>query len=129
MTYVKALMVGVVQAIAIMPGISRSGSTIGSSVLLGIDRDKAARFSFLMVLPLIIGAMVLEFKGYFELSPSMQKEALILDSTILFGFLAALVSGYYACKWMIAIVKRSQLTYFAIYCWIVAVIGLTYSLV
>jgi undecaprenyl-diphosphatase len=129
MTYGKALMVGVVQAIAIMPGISRSGSTIGSSVLLGIDRDKAARFSFLMVLPLIIGAMVLEFKDYFELSPSMQKEALILDSTVLFGFLAALVSGYFACKWMIAIVKRSQLTYFAIYCWIVAVIGLTYSLV
>lgn len=128
-TYTNAFLIGIVQAIAIMPGISRSGSTIGTSVLLGIDREKAARFSFLMVLPLIIGAMLLEFKDYIDMSATMQKEALILDSSILLGFVAALVSGYFACKWMISIVKRSQLTYFSIYCWVIGGAGLAYSLI
>ncbi len=125
----RAFMLGVVQAIAIMPGISRSGSTIATAVMLGINREKAARFSFLMVLPLIFGAMAMEFKDYFEMSPSAQSQALILDSTVFFGFVAALISGYFACKWMIEIVKKSKLTYFAIYCWIVGVIGITYSLI
>ncbi len=126
---VRAFLLGVVQAIAIIPGISRSGSTIGTAVLMGINREKAARFSFLMVLPLILGAMLLEFKDYFDMSPAEQSQALIVDSTIFAGFIAALVAGYFACKWMIEIVKRSKLTYFAIYCWIVGGIGLVYSLI
>lgn len=128
-TGVNSFILGVVQAIAIMPGISRSGSTIATAVMLGIDREKAARFSFLMVLPLIFGAMAKEFKDYFDLSTAEQASALIIDSTVIAGFVAALVAGYFACKWMIAIVKRSKLSYFAYYCWIVGVVGLVYSLV
>jgi len=124
----NALVLGIVQAIAIMPGISRSGSTIATAVMLGIDREKAARFSFLMVLPLIFGAMAKEFKDYFDLSASEQAQALILDATVVAGFVAALVAGYFACKWMIEIVKKSKLSYFAYYCWAVGIIGIVYSL-
>lgn len=126
---ITALAIGVVQAIAILPGISRSGSTIASSVLMGIDRDKAARFSFLMVLPLIFGAMAMELKDIFELSEA-ERAAIDLDliPTVL-GFSVALISGYIACKWMIQIVKRSKLRYFAFYCWLIGAIGVIYSLV
>ncbi len=125
----KATLLGIVQAIAILPGISRSGSTIASAVLLGVNREKAARFSFLMVLPLIVGAMAMEFKDYFDMSDAEKQSALILDGTVIAGFVAAFISGYFACKWMIAIVKRSKLTYFSIYCWIVGIIGIVYTLV
>lgn len=125
----NSLILGIVQAIAIMPGISRSGSTIATAVMLGIDREKAARFSFLMVLPLIFGAMAKELKDYSDLSVEAQSQALIFDSTVILGFVAALVAGYFACKWMIAIVKRSKLSYFAYYCWIVGAIGIIYTLV
>ena len=128
-TYKSAFALGVVQAIAIMPGISRSGSTIASAVMLGINREKAARFSFLMVLPLIFGAMAKEFKDYFDLTDTEQASALIVDSTVIAGFMAAIVAGYFACKWMIEIVKKSKLSYFAYYCWAVGVIGIVYSLV
>ncbi len=124
----NAAILGIVQAIAIMPGISRSGSTIATAVMLGIDREKAARFSFLMVLPLIFGAMAKEFKDYTDLSEAEQASALLLDNTVIVGFLAALVAGYFACKWMIAIVKKSKLSYFAYYCWVVGAIGIAYSL-
>jgi undecaprenyl-diphosphatase len=97
--------------------------------MLGIDREKAARFSFLMVLPLIFGAMAKELKDYSDLSVEAQSQALIFDSTVVLGFVAALVAGYFACKWMIAIVKRSKLSYFAYYCWIVGAIGIIYTLV
>ena len=125
----KAILIGVVQAIAILPGISRSGSTIATSVLLGIDRAKAARFSFLMVLPLIFGAMADEFKDIIQMNGA---ERSAIDLEILptaIGFIAALISGYIACKWMIQIVKRSKLTYFAVYCWIVGAVGIIYTLV
>lgn len=124
----NALLLGIVQAVAIMPGISRSGSTIATAVMLGINREKAARFSFLMVLPLIFGAMAKEFKDYFDLTDAEQASALIVDSTVIAGFVAALLAGYFACKWMIEIVKKSKLSYFAYYCWIVGSIGIGYSL-
>lgn len=127
-TSANAAFLGVVQAIAIMPGISRSGSTIATAVMLGIDREKAARFSFLMVLPLIFGAMAKEFKDYLDLSEVDQASALLLDSTMFVGFFAALIAGYFACKWMIAIVKKSKLSYFAYYCWAVGFVGIVYSL-
>jgi undecaprenyl-diphosphatase len=123
----NALLLGIIQAIAILPGISRSGSTIALAVLLGINRERAARFSFLMVLPLIFGAMAKEILDYSSL------EASSLDSTvdlpIIFGFIASLVSGIFACRWMITIVKKSKLIYFAIYCWIIGIIGLIYQFV
>lgn len=128
-TATKALVLGIVQAIAILPGISRSGSTIGSSVLLGISREKAARFSFIMVLPLIAGAMAMEMKDYFDLPEAERVGQMSIDLPVIAGFLAALIFGYIACKWMIEIVKRSKLTYFAYYCWAVGIIGLVYSLV
>lgn len=126
-TSTKASFLGVVQAIAIMPGISRSGSTIATAVMLGIDREKAARFSFLMVLPLIFGAMAKEFKDYFDMSEAEQATALLLDNTVIVGFFAAMIAGYFACKWMIAIVKKSKLSYFAYYCWGVGLLGIGYS--
>lgn len=126
-TSTKASFLGVVQAIAIMPGISRSGSTIATAVMLGIDREKAARFSFLMVLPLIFGAMAKEFKDYFDMSEAEQDTALLLDNTVIVGFFAAMIAGYFACKWMIAIVKKSKLSYFAYYCWGVGLLGIGYS--
>jgi undecaprenyl-diphosphatase len=97
--------------------------------MLGINREKAARFSFLMVLPLIFGAMAKEFKDYFDLTEAQQLEAMNTDMVIVIaGFVAALLAGYFACKWMIEIVKKSKLSYFAYYCWAVGTIGIGYSL-
>ena len=117
----SAWWVGVIQAIAILPGISRSGSTIAGGVLLGINRGKMAAFSFIMVLPLIVGASlkkVLDFgsEGIAAELPDL--------SALLVAFLAAFVAGLFACKWMISLVKRSKLSWFAYYCWIVGLIAI-----
>lgn len=213
-TITRAIVVGIAQAIAILPGISRSGATIGTSVLLGIDRQRAARFSFLMVVPLIFGAMAVKTKDYFdvqelnglqsekeraemivaeledeapfvkndkvvaviaakerdwaelkegEVSCDCKNDPLIeryennlknaglsseqidqlmtdefakvrsLKSTspmILFvGFLAAFITGLFACRWMIALVKRSQLKYFSYYCFAVGATAVIWSFV
>ncbi|WBL44468.1 undecaprenyl-diphosphate phosphatase [Algoriphagus halophytocola] len=114
----QALIIGIAQAIAILPGISRSGATISTSVLLGIDKGKAARFSFLMVVPLILGKIAKDILGG-ELS--MQTEGFGYLGA---GFLAAFVSGIVACTWMIKLVKKSKLSYFSIYCLIVGVIAI-----
>lgn len=121
--FVQALVIGIAQAFAVLPGISRSGSTIATALILGVDKAKAARFSFLMVLVPIIGANLLEIKDYFE-SPSSHS---IAGSSLLIGFIAAFVSGYIACNWMLAIVKKGKLTYFAIYCFIVGTIAIIAS--
>ena len=118
----NAVILGFVQAIAILPGISRSGSTIATAVLLGIDREKAARFSFLMVLPLIFGSMV---KTLLDVEGISQKIEFL---PLLLGFLAAFLTGVVACKWMITLVKKSQLKYFSLYCLVVGGIALAYGL-
>ncbi len=125
---VRALIIGLVQAVAILPGISRSGSTIGASILLNMDRSKAARFSFLMVLPLIFGAMASEIKDFLEMS-AVDRAAMDLEilPTVV-GFIAALISGVLACQWMIRLVKKSKLRYFSYYCWLIGIIGLVYTL-
>jgi undecaprenyl-diphosphatase len=110
LNYVKALSIGFIQAVAILPGISRSGATIALAVLLKMDRDQAARFSFLMVIPLILGSMA---KSVIDGDLS-QESASILP--LLLGFLSAFVSGVFACRWMVALVKKSQLKYFSLYC-------------
>ena len=119
---VQAILIGISQAIAILPGISRSGATISTSVLLGIDREKAARFSFLMVVPLILGKMAKDIlDGAFD----------TIDGSLLnygVGFVAAFVTGILACTWMIKLVKKSKLRYFAYYCLIVGVAAIVYSL-
>ncbi len=112
--YMDALFIGLAQAIAILPGISRSGATISTSVLLGIDRAKSARFSFLMVVPLIFGKMAKDLiEGDFG---SNQVDVASLG----FGFAAAFLTGLFACTLMIKLVKRSQLKYFSFYCFLVA---------
>lgn len=114
----KAFIIGLSQAIAILPGISRSGATISTSLLLGISRERAARFSFLMVVPLIIGKM----------AKDIMDGALVLNdgipSHIFLGFIAAFGTGWWACNWMIDIVKRANLNYFALYCFIVGIIAI-----
>ncbi len=126
MTFGKSILVGLAQAVAILPGISRSGSTIATSLLLGVNKEQAARFSFLMVLPPILGAALLKFKKYLE-APAQEvvSEPIVLGA----GFIAAFVAGLLACTWMIKIVKRSKLTYFAIYCALVGLVAIVYGLI
>jgi undecaprenyl-diphosphatase len=118
----NALVIGIAQAIAILPGISRSGATISTSVILGNDKTKAARFSFLMVVPLILGKIS---KDLFSGEISYENTNFTILSV---GFIAAFFSGLFACTWMISLVKRSKLTYFAVYCIIVGLIAIVYSL-
>lgn len=120
-SYTSAFVVGVAQAIAMLPGISRSGATISTSVLLGIDRVRAARFSFLMVVPLIMGKVAKDILGG-EISFESSE-----IGTMSVGFLSAFFAGLFACKWMIALVKRSKLSYFALYCALVGVAAIAYS--
>jgi len=120
---IPAIIIGIAQAIAILPGISRSGATISTSVLLGIDREKAARFSFLMVVPLIMGKMAKDMlDGAFE---NIQGGIMIYAV----GFIAAFITGIFACNWMIKLVKKSQLKYFAFYCFIVGIIAIIYTFI
>lgn len=121
-SFKNAMVIGVSQAIAMLPGISRSGATISTSVLLGIDRTKSARFSFLMVVPLIFGKVAKDLLGGDLTMSSSQTIPLIA------GFITAFVSGLLACKWMIALVKKSKLSYFSVYCIVVGVISIGYSL-
>lgn len=114
-TIKDAIIVGIAQAIAILPGISRSGATISTSVLLGIDREQAARFSFLMVVPLILGKMAKDI-----LSGDISAETINL-TPLLLGFVAAFLTGLVACVWMIRLVKNSKLIYFSIYCFIAGI--------
>ena len=122
-SFSNSLVIGISQAIAMLPGISRSGATISTSVLLGIDRTKAAKFSFLMVVPLIFGKIAKDILGG---DINFQSSEMIPMSA---GFVAAFVAGLLACQWMIALVKRSKLSYFSIYCAIVGSIAIVYSLV
>ena len=120
-SYLNALIIGVSQAIAVLPGISRSGATISTSVLLGVDKEKAARFSFLMVVPLIVGKMG---KDIWSGEISLEDDNLI---TLGSGFIAAFVAGLLACTWMIKLVKKSKLTYFALYCLLVGLLAIGYG--
>lgn len=114
----KAILIGIAQAIAVMPGISRSGATIATALLLGVDKKKAARFSFLMVLIPIMGANAKDILDGGMANSSIAAFPLII------GFLAAFIAGVLACRWMIAIVTRGKLIHFAIYCFIVGVVAI-----
>ncbi|WP_431472499.1 undecaprenyl-diphosphatase UppP [Nonlabens sp. SCSIO 43208] len=113
-----AVIIGVSQAVAMLPGISRSGATISTSVLLGNDRTKAARFSFLMVVPLIFGKIAKDLLGGKIEFQADQNLSLIA------GFIAAFVTGWIACKWMIKLVKKAKLHYFSYYCFAVGLIAI-----
>ncbi len=121
-TYLNALKIGIAQAIAITPGISRSGATISTAVLLGIDRAKAAEFSFLMVVPLIFGKIAKDLlEGDFT-------SGNISYLSLGVGFIVSFFVGIFACTWMINFVRRSQLRYFAWYCIIIGITGVIYAL-
>ena len=112
----QALLVGIAQAIAILPGISRSGATISTSVLLKIDRQQAASFSFLMVVPLILGKMAKDILDGALVSYDQGIAPLIV------GFIAAFIAGLFACRWMVLLVQKAKLTWFSIYCFAVAIL-------
>ncbi|MDG2343552.1 MAG: undecaprenyl-diphosphate phosphatase [Flavobacteriales bacterium] len=211
-SFSSSLIIGFSQAVAILPGISRSGATISSSVMLGVDREKAAKFSFLMVVPLIFGIMILDTKDYLEnrklektdvskrsikIVDELHQDGLLTDANkkkaynaiffkekkwsdaklngnieaslieleyktdlenaqispeiidqiikhdfgmvrsikgpnligLLIGFICAFITGLFACKWMIAFVKKAKLKYFSFYCFAVGIISISYSLI
>lgn len=113
-----AFIIGLAQACAVIPGLSRSGSTIATGILLGNNKENVAKFSFLMVLVPILGEAFLDMmKGGF--SPS---ESGISMVSLLVGFVAAFVSGFAACSWMLNLVKKGKLIWFAVYCFIVGLV-------
>ena len=113
-SFLNSFIIGISQAIAILPGISRSGATIATSVILGVDKTASAKFSFLMVVPLIFGKVLKDIFSGDILSESVSYGPLFL------GFSASFITGLFACKWMISLVKASKLKYFSFYCFIVA---------
>ncbi|MBQ9362067.1 MAG: undecaprenyl-diphosphate phosphatase [Bacteroidaceae bacterium] len=121
-----AFIIGIAQAAAVLPGLSRSGSTIATGLLLGNKKQSLAQFSFLMVIPPILGEALLDFKHI--VAPSAEylaehgTEVAISTSALVVGFIAAFISGCFACKWMISIVKQCKLIYFAIYCAIIGIV-------
>ncbi|MDG1013686.1 MAG: undecaprenyl-diphosphate phosphatase, partial [Flavobacteriaceae bacterium] len=117
-----AFIIGVSQAVAMLPGISRSGATISTAVVLGNDKSKAARFSFLMVIPLIFGKII---KDIISGELSYNSANFVSLSA---GFLAAFIAGLFACKLMIKLVKNSQLKYFAYYCFALGLLTLFITL-
>lgn len=118
----EALIVGIAQAVALAPGISRSGATISTCVLLNIDKERAARFSFLMVMPLILAKVA---KDALDAKFDLSSEALLPMGL---GFMAAFLVGLLACTWMINLVKRGQLVYFSLYCFVIGSLAIAYDL-
>ena len=117
----KAVVIGIVQGLAIIPGISRSGSTISTGLLLGVDRETAARYSFLLSIPAIVGAGILSLKdGLSQTNPVI--------SMSLLGAVTAAVVGYGALKSLLHLVKKGRLHVFAPYCWLVGIVAILISL-
>ncbi len=114
--FFHAMIIGTAQAFAVLPGISRSGATIATGLMLGNKRGEVARFSFLMVILPIIGANARDL-----ISGSFMAGTEIKSGVLFTGFLAAFVSGFLACRWMVALVKRGKLIHFAIYCLIAGI--------
>jgi undecaprenyl-diphosphatase len=116
----KSFVIGVAQAIAVMPGISRSGATIATGLLLKVDKTKMARFSFLMVIPPILGMLLIDVKKMISSDVSYTTEPIVLIA----GFVAAFLTGLLACTLMIEIVKKGKIQYFAYYCFVVGLIAI-----
>lgn len=122
-----AFIIGLAQAVAVLPGLSRSGSTIGTGLLLGDNKEKLAQFSFLMVIPPILGEAALNIKDMIEMGVT-EAMAGITPITLIVGFVSAFITGCLACKLMINLVKKGKMIYFAIYCAIVGCATLIYTL-
>ncbi len=119
-----AFIIGIAQAVAVLPGLSRSGSTIATGLLLGNKKERLAQFSFLMVIPPILGEALLDTKDMVEVGVSNAMAGLPVGSLII-GFITAFIFGCLACKWMINIVKKGKLIWFALYCAIVGILAIT----
>ena len=120
-----AFIIGIAQACAVLPGLSRSGSTIATGLLLGNKKEKLAQFSFLMVIPPILGEAFLDLM---KVAKGESMMGSIETLPLVVGFVAAFVSGCFACKWMIDIVKRGKLLYFGIYCAMAGAVTLVWGL-
>lgn len=124
-TWTDAFIIGCAQAVAVLPGLSRSGSTIATGILLGDDREKVARFSFFMVIIPILGEALLDMKKI--IAPSADAlaaapQAQVGATAMIVGFMASFIVGCLACKWMLDIVKKGKMIWFAVYCLIVGLI-------
>lgn len=119
--FTDALIIGISQAIAVIPGISRSGATISTGLILGNRKDELAKFSFLMVLLPVLGANFLEIISHEKIM------SLTSPWVILTGAVAAFISGYIACKWMINLVKNSKLIWFSVYCVILGLLTILFA--
>ncbi|MBR2192116.1 MAG: undecaprenyl-diphosphate phosphatase [Bacteroidaceae bacterium] len=126
-SYVDAFIIGIAQACAVLPGLSRSGSTIGTGLILGNKKENLAQFSFLMVIPPILGQALLDVKDMIEEGVEAAMAGISVSALVV-GFVAAFITGCLACKWMINIVKKGKLIYFAIYCAIVGVATIIWQL-
>lgn len=121
--YGNTFIVGIAQAFAILPGISRSGSTIFTGMALGMDREKVAKFSFIMSIPAILGAVVLKSRDMLEAPPGMSELWNIGAGTI-----TAAVTGYLAIVWLMKIIKRGKLQWFGYYCLVLGTFGIIWHL-
>ena len=122
LNFFYSFIIGLVQAFAILPGLSRSGSTIAFAIFLGVEKNTAARFSFLMVIPLILGGLI---KNLTEID--FDRDLINMDYLI-FGFISAFFSGLIACKLMLKLVEKSSLYYFSFYCFVVGLLSIVYAL-
>jgi len=120
--FLDSFIIGIAQAFAVLPGISRSGSTIATGILIGNKKEIIAKFSFLMVLIPIIGANLKDVVG-----GEMTSNSSIGIMPLLIGFIAAFISGLLACKWMIGLVKKGKLIYFSIYCFIIGLAAIIFA--
>lgn len=120
--YIDAMVIGLAQAVAVVPGISRSGATIATGLMLGNDRKEVARFSFLMVIIPILGANIMDIRDY-DPGATVDMSWIALSA----GFIAAFLSGWLACRWMIRLVQRGRLSYFAMYCLLIGALAIFFA--
>ncbi len=118
---IRALIIGAAQAFAILPGISRAGSTIAAGMYAGVERSEAARFSFLLALPVILGACVVEGKELLHTGIPAEE-----GLTLLIGTIAAFCTGVVALKWLLGVIRRGRLDWFAYYCYVVGLAGIVW---
>lgn len=121
-TFIDAFIIGLSQSVAVIPGLSRSGTTIATGLMLGDRRDRVAQFSFFMVIIPILGEALLDIKDMITGSGDAAADASIGLLPLVIGFISAFVVGCIACKWMLNIVKRGKLYWFAVYCVIMGLI-------
>ena len=123
----NAFVIGLAQAMAVLPGLSRSGSTIATGILLGNKKENLAQFSFLMVIPPILGEALLDIKDVIESATTTGATSEATSfGVLMIGFLAAFLAGCAACKWMISIVRKGKLVYFGIYCAVAGILTLLF---